>query len=94
MYFTDQGQSGMYMPNGRVYRYDLETNHLELLIDTGQSPNGLVLNEQEDTLYVAMTRGNSVWRLPFTPVGIVSKVGVFPSIIVMVWRLINLVVCG
>ena len=80
LYFTDQGQSGMHMPNGRVYRYDLESNHLELLIDTGQSPNGLVLSKHEDTLYVAMTRGNSIWRLPFMADGTVSKVGLFLQI--------------
>ena len=77
LYFTDQGQSGMHMPNGRVYRYDLETERLDLLIDTAPSPNGLVLNEHEDVLYVAMTRGNSVWRLPLMADGGVSKVGVF-----------------
>jgi gluconolactonase len=77
LYFTDQGQSGMHMPNGRVYRYDLETEKLDLLIDTGQSPNGLVLNEHKDVLYVAMTRGNSIWRLPLMADGTVSKVGVF-----------------
>jgi len=80
LYFTDQGQSGMHMPNGRVFRYDLLTERLDLLIDTGQSPNGLVLNEHEDTLYVAMTRGNSVWRLPLMADGSVSKVGVFLQI--------------
>ena len=77
IYFTDQGQSGMHMPNGRVYRYNPDTTQLELLIDTGQSPNGLVLNEHEDALYVAMTRGNSVWRLPLMEDDSVSKVGVF-----------------
>ncbi|WP_170398768.1 SMP-30/gluconolactonase/LRE family protein [Ruegeria arenilitoris] len=77
LYFTDQGQSGMHMPNGRVFRYDFEAERLDLLIDTGQSPNGLVLNEHEDVLYVAMTRGNSVWRLPLMSDGGVSKVGVF-----------------
>ena len=77
LYFTDQGQSGMHMPNGRVYRYDLQTERLDLLIDTGQSPNGLILNEPEDVLYVAMTRGNSVWRLPLMSDGGASKVGVF-----------------
>lgn len=77
LYFTDQGQSGMHMPNGRVYRYDLEAEKLDLLIDTGQSPNGLVLNAHEDVLYVAMTRGNSIWRLPLMADGTVSKVGVF-----------------
>jgi gluconolactonase len=80
LYFTDQGQSGMHMPNGRVYRYDLESERLDLLLDTGQSPNGLVLNAGEDALYVAMTRGNSVWRLPFMADGAVSKVGVFVQI--------------
>ena len=77
LYFTDQGQSGMHMPNGRVYRYQPEQDRLDLLIDTGQSPNGIVLNEHEDALYVAMTRGNSVWRLPLMADGSVSKVGVF-----------------
>ncbi|PZX10265.1 gluconolactonase [Palleronia aestuarii] len=77
LYFTDQGQSGMHMPNGRVYRYDPVSERLDLLIDTGQSPNGLVLNASEDALYVAMTRGNSIWRLPLMADGSVSKVGVF-----------------
>lgn len=77
LYFTDQGQSGMQMPNGRVYRYDLERDRLDLLIDTGPSPNGLVLSARGDALYVAMTRGNAVWRLVMMADGTVSKVGVF-----------------
>ena len=77
LYFTDQGQSGMHMPNGRVFRYDLDSEKLDLLIDTGPSPNGLVLNETQTILYVAMTRGNCVWRLPLMPDGGVTKVGVF-----------------
>lgn len=77
LYFTDQGQSGMQMPNGRVYRFDPDADRLDLLIDTGQSPNGLVPTLAEDALYVAMTRGNSVWRLPFMADGAVSKAGVF-----------------
>ena len=77
LYFTDQGQSGMHMPNGRVYRYDLDRDRLDLLLDNGPSPNGLVLNAAEDALYVAMTRGNSVWRLPLMADGAASKVGVF-----------------
>jgi len=77
LYFTDQGQSGMHMQNGRVYRWDLQTDRLDLLIDTGPSPNGLVLNAAEDQLFVGMTRGNAVWRVPLMPDGGVSKVGVF-----------------
>lgn len=77
LYFTDQGQSGMNMPNGRVYRYDLESGKLDLLLETGPSPNGLVMNADETVLYVAMTRGNSVWRLPIMASGDAAKVGVF-----------------
>lgn len=77
MYFTDQGQSGLHMPNGRVFRWDMETDRLELLLDTGPSPNGLVLNLEETQLLVAMTRDNAVWRLPIMADGSVSKVGRF-----------------
>ena len=77
LYFTDQGQSGMHMPNGRVYRYDLDTERLDLLIDNGPSPNGLVLNGKEDALFVGMTRGNAVWRIPLMPDGGISKAGIF-----------------
>lgn len=77
LYFTDQGQSGMHMPNGRVYRYSPESDRLDLLIDTCPSPNGLALAPGGNALYVAMTRGNSVWRLPFMADGSVSKAGVF-----------------
>jgi gluconolactonase len=77
LYFTDQGQSGQHMANGRVYRYDLQAGRLDLLVDTGPSPNGLVLNKAEDQLFVGMTRGNAVWRVPLMPDGGVSKVGIF-----------------
>ncbi len=77
MYFTDQGQSGLQMSNGRVYRYDLQTDQLDLLLDTGPSPNGLVMNASGDVLYVAMTRANCIWRLPLLADGATSKVGLF-----------------
>ena len=76
-YFTDQGQSGLHMPNGRVYRWDMEADRLDLLLDTGPSPNGLVMNLEESQLLVAMTRDNSVWRLPIMSDGTVSKAGRF-----------------
>jgi len=50
---------------------------LDLLIDRVPSPNGLVLNGKENTLFVAATRGNAVWRLPLTPDGKVSRTGIF-----------------
>ncbi len=77
LYFTDQGQTGMHDPTGRVFRYDLETRRLDCLIDSCPSPNGLVLNPDETVLYVAMTRGNAVWRLPLHPDGSTTKVSIF-----------------
>jgi gluconolactonase len=79
IYFTDQGQTGLHDPSGRVYRLT-SSGRLDCLIDTGISPNGLVLDPTESVLFVAMTRDNSVWRLPFMRDGSVSKVGRFCSL--------------
>jgi gluconolactonase len=76
LYFTDQGQTGLHDPTGRVYRL-CPDGRLDLLIDNVPSPNGLVLNLAENVLYVAVTRGNCVWRLPLMRDGSVSKVGLF-----------------
>jgi gluconolactonase len=78
IYFTDQGQTGLHDPTGRVYRLKAD-GRLDCLIDTGISPNGLVLDPQEAVLFVAMTRDNAVWRMPFMKDGSVSKVGRFCS---------------
>jgi gluconolactonase len=78
IYFTDQGQTGLHDPTGRVYRL-AKGGRLDCLIDTGVSPNGLVLDPNEAVLFVAMTRDNAVWRLPFMKDGSVSKVGRFCS---------------
>jgi gluconolactonase len=79
IYFTDQGQTGLHDPSGRVYRLT-GGGRLDCLIDTGISPNGLVLDPREAVLFVAMTRDNAVWRLPFMKDGSVSKVGRFCSL--------------
>jgi gluconolactonase len=79
IYFTDQGQTGLHDPTGRVYRL-AKSGRLDCLIDTGISPNGLVLDPHEAVLFVAMTRDNAVWRLPFMRDGSVSKVGRFCSL--------------
>jgi gluconolactonase len=78
IYFTDQGQTGLHDPSGRVYRLS-PSGRLDCLIDTGISPNGLVLDPAEKVLFVAMTRDNAVWRLPLMKDGTVSKVGRFCS---------------
>jgi len=75
LYFTDQGQTGLHDPTGCVYRYTA-AGRLECLVDNVPSPNGLVLNVRETALYVAVTRANSVWRIPLDEGG-TSKVGLF-----------------
>ena len=74
--FTDQGQTGLHDPTGRVYRLRAD-GRLELLLSNVPSPNGLVLDLHEKVLYVAATRGNCIWRGPIMPDGTLSKVGNF-----------------
>lgn len=76
LYFTDQGQSGWHDPSGRVYRMR-ESGVLEKLVDTIPSPNGLVLNLQENQVLVAVTRALAIWRMPLMPDRTVSKVGTY-----------------
>ena len=76
LYFTDQGQTGMHDPTGRVYR--LRPNgQLDLLIDNIPSPNGIVLSPDEKVLFIGVTRGNCIWRAPLLADGSVAKVGQF-----------------
>ncbi len=77
-YFTDQGQTGMHDPSGRVYRWRTD-GRLDLLLSNAPSPNGIALDRDGKFLYVAVTRGNAVWRGPLLPDGSISKVGVFRS---------------
>lgn len=76
IYFTDQGQSGLQDPSGKVYRLRPD-GELDLVFGGIPSPNGLVLNLDQSALLVAVTRDNSIWRLPFMLDGSVSKAGVF-----------------
>ncbi len=64
--FTDQGQTGLQDPTGRVWRLHKD-GRLDRLIATGPSPNGLVLNTAQTHLYVAMTRSCEVWRFAAAP---------------------------
>src|SRR6202022_3739284 len=52
LYFTDQGQTGLQGPSGRVYRLRA-SGEIDCLIDKVPSPNGLVLSKDEKTLFVA-----------------------------------------
>lgn len=79
MYFTDQGQTGVHDPTGRVYRY-VGGVRLEWLIANGASPNGLVLDPDDKVLFVAMTRSNCMWHCPLKEGGGVAKAGVFAQL--------------
>lgn len=76
LYFTDQGQTGMQDPSGRVYRLRPD-GQVDLLISNVPSPNGLALSPNQQVLYVAATRANQIWRMPLHPDGTTSKVGAY-----------------
>jgi gluconolactonase len=76
IYFTDQGQTGMQDPSGRVYRLNGD-GKLDCLLSNCPSPNGLVLNKAATHLYVAMTRACQVWRVPVSRDSGVSKAQIF-----------------
>jgi gluconolactonase len=76
LYFTDQGQTGLHDPTGRLYRLR-PTGQLDLLLFNAPSPNGLALAPEENVLYLAVTRANAVWRVPLLDDGSVAKVGQF-----------------
>jgi gluconolactonase len=76
LYFSDQGQTGLHDPTGRLYR--LRSNgQLDLLLGNVPSPNGVALSPDEKTLFLGVTRSNAVWRVPLLEDGSVSKVSAF-----------------
>ena len=74
LYFTDQGQTGIADPTGRVYRLGAN-GALDRLCDNVPSPNGITLSTTEKHCYVAVTRSQQIWRLPIMADGNVSKTG-------------------
>lgn len=76
VFFTDQGQTGLQDPTGRVFRLTPD-GALDDFLTGIPSPNGLTLSLNEKILFVAVTRANAVWRAPIMPDGAASKVGVF-----------------
>jgi len=75
LYFTDQGQSGIADPTGRVWRLRAG-GELQKLVGNAPSPNGITLNTKNTQVYVAITRSQQVWRLPLMAGGTPSKTGV------------------
>ncbi len=76
LYFTDQGESGLQDSSGRLFRLTAD-GRLDLLLSDIPSPNGLVLDKAETTIFLNVTRMNAVWRVPLDPMRGVGKVGVF-----------------
>jgi gluconolactonase len=75
LFFTDQGQTGIADPTGRVYR--LRANGaLDRLATNVPSPNGITVNSRNNQVYVAVTRAQQIWRLPLMADGQPSKTGV------------------
>ena len=75
LYFTDQGQTGIADPTGRVFR--LRANGaLDRLASNVPSPNGITLNSRNTQVYVAVTRAQQIWRLPLMADGQPAKTGV------------------
>jgi len=79
LYFTDQGQTGLQDPTGRVYRLR-PSGELTCLVDTVPSPNGIVIDDAMGSLFVAVTRAQQIWRIPLNASGLVAKVGVFAQL--------------
>lgn len=76
MYFTDQGQTSLADPTGRLYRLRVD-GRLECLLDNIPGPNGLVLNKAENVLFLAVTRANAIWKITLLGNGDIAKVGTY-----------------
>jgi gluconolactonase len=76
LFFTDQGESGLHDPSGRLWCLEA-VGQLRLLLDNIPSPNGLVPALGESVLYLAVTRANAVWRVPLLPDMNPGRVGLF-----------------
>ena len=64
------------IPYGRIFKIAPDGTWT-LAAEYDGEPNGLVMNLEETILYLAVTRDNSVWRVPLMADGRPTKVGVF-----------------
>jgi gluconolactonase len=73
LYFTDQGMSDLINVTGRVFRLRAD-GRLDLLLDKLPSPYGIALDPSGRALYVALTRANSIIKVPVLADGRLSRV--------------------
>jgi len=76
LYFTDPGLGDVRAPGG-IFRWDPDSGELALLTSGQLYPNGLALNAEEDTLFVAETGANRVSRFPIRKDGTLGRERVF-----------------
>jgi gluconolactonase len=74
LFVTDQGNSGLTDPTGRVLQITRQ-GETRVILDNGPSPNGVIQRAGEDVLFIAMTRANAVWRVPLLE-GKAHRVGI------------------
>jgi len=72
LYFTDQGQTGVTDPSGRVFRLRA-SGALERLCSNVPGANGITLSTNDRHCYVAATGCQQIWRLPLMADGSISK---------------------
>jgi len=63
LWFTDPGRSSLSDPTGRVFHLRTGQTHPEMVLANVPYPNGIALNADGSSVYVAATRSNAVWRL-------------------------------
>ena len=78
LFFTDQGQTGLQDPVGKVYCLE-PGGILHLILNNVPSPNGLVFDQSGRFLFVSATRANNVWRMPIFDDLSTGKVGAFQT---------------
>jgi len=79
IYFTDQGDSHLLAPTGRLFRLK-PSGRLDIVMEGLPGPNGVVLNPAETHVFVAITYGPAVWRGRVGDDGPADKVGVFQTL--------------
>ncbi|MBS0560987.1 MAG: SMP-30/gluconolactonase/LRE family protein [Proteobacteria bacterium] len=63
LWFTDPGRSSLSDPTGRLFRLRAGETRPELVLANLPYPNGVALSPDGVFVYVAVTRGQAVWRL-------------------------------
>lgn len=79
IYFTDQGDSHLLAPTGRLFRLK-PSGRLDIVMEGLPGPNGVVLNPAATHVFVAITYGPAIWRGRVGDDGPADKVGVFQTL--------------